>query len=135
MGLRDWYIDLMYRPPEEKDGTPDTNAAARVEIPWGKRYVQVFICAEFMEYRPERQRQFVVHELLHCHFDHLDSLTQNELRDHVGEIYWQAWHPGFWLMFENTIDAIANAWAEKLPVISWPKPPPKAAPRRKGKRG
>lgn len=122
MGLRDWYLRLMHVPPEETDGKRDRRAAARIEITWGKKHADIYVCEDFKEFEPDRQRQFMVHELVHCHFDHLDALTDNQLRDHLGEIYWQAWHPAYWLMFENSIDAIAQAWAEKLPLIDWPKP-------------
>jgi hypothetical protein len=121
MGLRDWQIDLMHGPPVNDDGTEDSSCAARIDIRWGKRLARVWVEREFKENPPERQRQFIIHELVHCHFDHLDSLTSGKLRDHVGEIYWQAWHPAYWLMFENAIDAIAYSWAEKMPLIQWPK--------------
>jgi len=122
MGLRDWYFNLKHSPPLRDDESVDKGAGARIEIYWGKRYADISVCEEFRTMRPDRQRQFICHELVHCHLDHLDSLTDNKLRDHMGEMHWQGWHMGFDLAFENAIDAIADAWARKLPLISWPKP-------------
>lgn len=121
MGLRDWYFQLMHGPPINFDGSEDKSAGARIETFWGKRVAHVWVCSDFKELKPDRQRQFICHELVHCHVDHLDSLTDNKLRDHMGEQYWQGWHQGFYLSFENAIDAIAQAWADKLPLIKWPK--------------
>lgn len=120
MGLRDWLFNLMHGLPQKPDGTDDPEAGAQCQPIWGKKVANIFVGHDFRQLSPERQRVFVCHELLHCHFDQIDSLVENDLHTHLGEIYYRAWKPGYTLATEHCVNAIAEEWAKTLPPIKWP---------------
>lgn len=121
MGLRDWLFNVKYQPPTKEDGTENIEAAAQCEPVYGKKVANLWFARNFRhEVAPERQVVFVVHELLHCHFDGIDTLTRNALENHLGQIYYHAWHPGFVHQIEQTVNAIAEEWAKVMPMIKWP---------------
>src|SRR6187551_1392363 len=59
MGLRDWYFETMHGTPVRDDGSEDVGAGARIEITWGKRHARIWVCRDFRNMRPDRQRQFI----------------------------------------------------------------------------
>ena len=113
MGLRDWTLIISHEEPDSKD------AWASVKPVYGRRSATFFFSKDFRDVPLENQRAACVHELLHCHLDNIDSLVVNEFRTALGEVFWNGWYPGFKLVLEHGIDAVAEAWAEKFPLIRW----------------
>ena len=114
MGLRDWEFILSETPSDE-------DTWAQVCPTEGQKHAAIQVCKEFRGIAPEKQRMVVVHELLHCHHAH----TQDIVRIHVGRFLGQHAYDAFmdsWrLAHEYAIDGVACAWAERLPLIQWPK--------------
>ena len=67
--LRDWEIELL------RDRAEHTTYAQT--CPWDtERYAQVKVNEEFFGYGPERQRLYLVHELLHAHTARLARVVE-----------------------------------------------------------
>lgn len=133
MGLRDWWFDLKWDVPRREDGAEHMDAGASIKPIYGKKLALLWFSRDFRDEPPDRQRVWVCHELLHCHFDTIDTLTSNELQTHLGEIYYQAWYPAMKLAIEHCINAIAEEWGPKMPMIDWPTAR-EAKPKKKSKK-
>jgi predicted metal-dependent hydrolase len=64
LGLRDWKIIVREYAPEDEDHM------ASIGVTRCRKAAAVFFSDQFFREDQERQRQCVVHELLHCHFNH-----------------------------------------------------------------
>lgn len=131
MGLRDWTINvwigetkeddpsILAHPLGEKD--PVHNVVGTCEVVYGQRWAIITIPDGEEKRSPEETRLTIVHELLHCHLDHLYTFTRNFIGN-------EAETPAVQNMayavarqqLELCIDAISRAWMQKLPVIEWP---------------
>lgn len=109
MGLRDWTVGIASDPPE------DDEANASVEVTFGRRYAMIKFSATWTERAPEEMRQTVVHELAHCH---LWSMNQRicDLHNLLGTGTYEVMEKAYRENLELAIDAIAQAWAETLPL-------------------
>jgi hypothetical protein len=116
MGLRDWRAEIHAEEPPE---SPESRAS--VECLYGRKYCIVRLGDAFLDSAPADQRQTLVHELTHCHFDAAYSVAAEPLGEAVAGIYRR--------LFEYGIDALAVAWAPHLPL---PPAPAGPGPKRKG---
>lgn len=101
MGLRDWKISIHEDPP-------DASNVAECDARFGRKIAWIYLSETFLRSEPDRQRQTLVHELLHAHTAHLNHLMQGELTE-----------PGcraFSLSLEYVVDGIAEEWAKTLPL-------------------
>lgn len=101
MGLRDWTVSVHRDPPDDEH-------QASCHAVYGRKMAQIQLSENFLESVPDRQRQTLVHELMHAHFGPLNHLMRSELTD-----------PGyraFMLSLEYAIDGIAEEWAKRLPL-------------------
>jgi hypothetical protein len=115
VGLRDWTLHLMY------DDGLDEGAIAMVTPTDGMKHAQLRFCHDFRHLAPEKQRQAVVHELLHCHHSAASNVLRLDLKDHLADsTHWVAW-TGYKRQMEFANDAIAEVLAPHLPLIKWPK--------------
>jgi hypothetical protein len=119
MGLRDWLFYLMHGGIEDDDFAGRVDAAMRIEPVWGKKVANIQVGMDFREIAPVRQRQFVVHELVHCHYEIAD-VQLRELRGFIGQVAFDAWWIGMKHGIEQAVDACAEAIAPRMPLIPWP---------------
>jgi hypothetical protein len=117
MGLRDWWIHLAKEPPEGED------ADASIFPTQGRKHAVIHVCRGFRELLPDVQRQVIVHELIHCHLAAAEDVIRLDLC--ATAILGQAVYDMTWSTFkrsvEYAVDGMADAWAEKLPLIEWEK--------------
>lgn len=114
IGLRDWELDLMLEPAEE-------GHVAEVDPTFGRRHAELRFCAKFRERDPEAQRNAVVHELVHCHLAPLQSQVEDDLDQLLGKPADLVFSLAFRRNLEYSVDALAEAIAEHMPLIAWPK--------------
>jgi hypothetical protein len=106
MGLRDWTVEVQDEPAS--DGT-----LAECDAIFGQRYARISLCSEWYTLDPAVQRSTVAHELLHCHVAQLSNLVNAMLEQTKGSKVARAcWSVGE----EYLVDAIAEAWAQTLPL-------------------
>lgn len=102
MGLRDWQIFIANAPPNNSDNLAECDAR------YGRKIVNIYFSETFLDYEPSRQRQNIVHELLHAHTAFLHHFLRNELNETAFEAYN--------LALEYAVDGIAEEWARRLPL-------------------
>jgi hypothetical protein len=114
MGLRDWDVQL------EPEPCGDGNAA-HMRATFGRKLAKISVEKDFKTAQtPEEQRDSIVHELVHCHFESMASMVRCDLERIVGQPTDQVFFNGFERQFEYGVDAMACALAKHLPLISWP---------------
>lgn len=102
--LRDWTITVAGTPPEDND------AYACVECLEGRRQAIISLSDRFLDsLTEEEQRQVAAHELTHCHLDAAAVLAHKYMGEH---------YKAFLLALEYGVDAIADAFAGRLPLPS-----------------
>lgn len=123
MGLRDWTLQVTTAPTisRAKNASGGHEWGATCSPVPGRKYADL----EFADARRDDDvyelRQTVVHELAHCHFfgvwdtirrDTLDLIDAQETYDTL--------IAGIERHMEYGVDALADAIAPRMPVISWP---------------
>jgi hypothetical protein len=101
MGLRDWTIIVGFEPP-------GANYSADIDCRYGRKVAVIRFSDNFLESDPDRQRQTIAHELLHCHFEPMRRLMLAMVETSICD----ATH----LPFEYGIDGVAEEWAKFLPL-------------------
>lgn len=102
LGLRDWTVGIDHGPLS----VPDRLAEADTRR--GRKILWVTLSEAFLDSAPDRQRQTIVHELLHAHHSHLQFLISDNLNESAAGV--------FTLALEYAIDGIAEEWAKLLPL-------------------
>lgn len=115
LGLTDWEIVLRQDAPEKDD-----DALATIQVVYGQRRANLRLCHEFVMIPARRQRRVLVHELLHCHFDGIDKLTEG-LAEALGANAAVVFELSHRLALETSLDAMATAWAEVFPLPRIPR--------------
>lgn len=113
MELRDWTFELMREP-----APPD--AWGRTVLTYGRKLAQIYVCEEFRTLAPEKQRQCIVHELVHAHLEGATNMVFNDLDRHLGAQSDEIFGAGFRRHIEYGVDGLADALAKHLPLIEWP---------------
>lgn len=103
MGLRDWTVGIA------EGATDDVNHEAEAACTTGQKIIWVYLSEHFLERTPDRQRQTLVHELLHAHTAPMHQfLCRLEIDKGV--------FAGYDLLMEYMVDGIAEEWAKSLPL-------------------
>lgn len=117
MGLTDWCFLLSVE--EQEVHGEGLNTLAWVSTTPGRRHAVVHIGPDFADLSPETQRMTIVHELIHCHLAPMQDQVENDLEPHLGRAADQLFSDSFRRNLEFSVDAMATAWAEDLPLIDW----------------
>lgn len=102
MGLKDWRLRIDDKPPAS-DG-----ASASVWMRRGGKEAIVMLSEWFLDQPPERQREDLVHELIHLHHMPMDGVAEDTMD--AGQ------YRVFERLLEYAVDGIAEAWAATLPL-------------------
>lgn len=111
--LRDWTITLDRAPCA-------SNLMGHVHCTNGARDLQIAVNADFKDYTPEEQRETIVHELVHVHWDPCWKMVQSDLGDALGKPVYYVFCDSYRRAMEYGVDGLAKAIAKHLPVIQWP---------------
>lgn len=109
MGLKDWTFALDKEPPESK------TAFAAIHCWYGQRHAQVRVSESWATLTPEMFRKTMTHEAIHCHTTTLEMPMAN-IRNHIGEMLYQAVSGTYDDALEYAVDAMAVAWSVWLPL-------------------
>lgn len=112
VGLRDWQIKVSPEPC-------DPSSSAHVTIAYGRKLATISVPDDFRDQAPEEQRNSVVHELVHCHFESMANAVQNDLVELLGRPADGLFFASFRRQYEYGTDAVAEALARHLPLIDW----------------
>lgn len=93
--LKDWEIKI-------KDGGAREGAIASIYMPYGQKKASLYFSEEFLEETLEEQRQIIIHELVHLHFENAMFLGKKR--------------KGFDKAMEIAIDEISTAIATYFPL-------------------
>ena len=117
--LRDWTIKLQHTPTDESDPENDTAVSAKIRCVYGRKLATLVLCIDFAELPLEDQRHTLVHELLHCHLDWLDSVVKNGIPEIFGKLTEGLLTANLHERIEFTVDALADGFAPLLPMPPW----------------
>ncbi len=109
MNLKDWEIIVR----QEKGGSP--GALAEVEVVDGKKCAHIWLNDEFLESDPHTQRYAVVHELVHCHFNHILKVFNKTLNTKIHPDLFDSVYAMILWQLEIGVDAMANLLAHDKP--------------------
>lgn len=102
IGLGHWKITISPEPPE------CDNALAEVDYVPGRNCATIWLSHHFFACDEHEQRYAVLHELLHIHFAHSDTIAEKCLREGMYEP---------WLLaMEYSVDSVASVFAASLPL-------------------
>lgn len=115
LGLASWDIAISDDPADEDDLISASIARLGEWVTWR------FNWKAFFDDDPERQREAIVHELVHLHLQHtyadmLDSIERGMTND-----AWQHMEPQLRRSYERTTDRLATVIAPKYDLPAWPK--------------
>ena len=108
LGLRDWDVGVSKTKKSSK-----TNYA-HIEIPIGQKRAVIVLGKAFHDLSREGQREVLVHELIHCHFDPIEKFINNALDGSVDEAAALALHVGMRHFIEFGVDGLATAISHLL---------------------
>lgn len=112
LGLADWTILI------DPDAPSDSEAFAEIVCTYGQRRALIRFDHAVRTWPPDRLRRVVVHELVHCHLDRMDThydSVEAELGPQAGRLARATWRS----VLEDATDNIADAWARDQPLIDW----------------
>jgi len=115
LGLRDWEFTLGREHPS------DDGIGAMVIPVEGRKFAKIQVCADFRECASEKQRGYIVHELIHCHFAPATDMLRVELPNSgcilqsVYDILWGT----FKRLMEYGVDGLESAISNNYPLIDW----------------
>jgi hypothetical protein len=115
MELRDWTFELDLEPCE-------SHLAGCVVCTNGARHATITVAANFRGYPPDEQRETIVHELVHVHWETCWKMVQTDLGDALGKPVYYVFCDSYRRGMEYGIDSLSKALAKHLPHIRWPEP-------------
>lgn len=110
VGLRDWSISLQDDPCAD-----DVNGTC--QCVYGRRVASIALSRNWMNADEYDLRETIVHELLHCHTDPI-TYPLAGIEDHLGSSLHTHLVSSQALALELAVDAIASAFAPRLPLPS-----------------
>lgn len=110
LGLCDWKVILRPDEPDSKDH------AASISCVYGRRVANLWLSHGFEHLEPAEQRQILVHELLHVHFDSMTTLIEQALPPALGAPAYGVFDAAYRERAEHAVDAIAEAVAPVFPL-------------------
>jgi hypothetical protein len=109
LGLRDWFFSLNWEPSEHED------ADASIEVTFGRKHAAVSLGRDFAYFDDDRKKHCIIHELLHCHLDSLESMLRATLPDLLGQPTWSVVESVEHERIEQVTDVLAEVMAKYLP--------------------
>jgi hypothetical protein len=107
MGLRDWRFCVTYEQGVE-------HLATIACVP-ARRLAHVSVHDPYLAAGPADQRDAMVHELCHCHFEPLVECVER-IAPQMGRLAHEPFRGEHEHRLEQAVDAVAAAWAASLPL-------------------
>lgn len=108
MELRDWSVLVCADTARE-------GAGASVKCTFGRKIIEITLAHEFDEFDPEKQRHYLIHELVHVHFwgvtQALADVRENMNRHWIAQLELRVHNAE-----EYGVDGIATILAHCLPL-------------------
>jgi hypothetical protein len=110
MHLRDWTFELVAgEQPDRAD------AAASILVTYGRKDAAIRLATDWGTYPPDRQRHYLVHELVHAHQEAI-HIAANNARDLLGTAAWAVLDGCHRDAIEVATDALAEIIAPFMPL-------------------
>ena len=113
-GLRDWTVEVSDHEPKESD------TLAEVTVTPGRHFASIGFAKRYLDESPENQREIVVHELSHIHFEGGWAVLRHDLADYLGQMAYDHSMASFGRQMEMGIDGVAHSIAAHFPLPEWP---------------
>lgn len=110
IGLRDWTFNIQQDEPDTKE------AYAAITCVYGRRIANVWFAHGFEHLDPVLKRHVILHELLHVHLWPITSLASETLEAAMGATAYAVYDEALTERIEHAVDAIADAFADAIPV-------------------
>lgn len=117
MRLNDWTIRINFEEPAGE------NAYASITFTDKRKQASIRFCSDFRTLTAQQIRHTVVHELLHVHMQQTWKFLDFQASSWMTQASYDAWNGSASVMFEYTVDGIADGWAVDMPLIEWPEEP------------
>lgn len=111
LGLRDWAFNLRWTPCEDGDAMASINCIS------GQKRASIFLTMEFADLPEHQQRHALIHELLHCHFNAMDTVLYTACGP-LGSVAFGILQSNHHNEVEMAVDAIASEIAQLFPLIT-----------------
>lgn len=116
MGLRTWRFQVKVGEIASDHVLRSTQeAGAQIEPLWANRSAVITLAPNWSERPPEDLRETVCHEMVHAHLSQF-TWTVNMIEDALGTSAFQVFEQAMHIADEYATEAIAIAWAERLPL-------------------
>jgi hypothetical protein len=113
MGLRDWTFIVSFDPPEDDEA--DTAPAAAIRCITGRKRATVYVADAWMTFDDDRKRHYLVHELVHPHFESAADIVRIDTAKTLGQTVYDVLWSGFLRQMEYGVDAMADVLAPLMP--------------------
>lgn len=126
MGLQEWRFEILIKSEikpggmkaHDDDGLHGVGGCSPVT---GQHQAEITFIPEFRDMPRDKVREIVVHELCHCLLFDMREFMRTGTLEHLAQATYDALMFGFDMAWEHAVDSISRAWAEKMPLIQWPK--------------
>lgn len=116
MGLRDWWLEVVIKPlTSDEADAPSSMPLAQIDCAFGRKYAKITFVPGWEDGDPGMVRMVAVHELVHAHLS-LMGWIANNVHDAIGNTAFHVFRASLHDAEELAVDAIATAWAERLPL-------------------
>lgn len=106
--IQDWRIELLGTYPDT------TDAAASMKCIYGQRLAQLALSKEFFDYPSDRQRHYIVHEIVHVITDGCDNVIENGLSTVMGMPAFTVLQEAWRVQVEYLTDHLTYAFVDLL---------------------
>ena len=113
LGLRDWLITV------SSDSLDENAVIAEIRCVNGRKRARISFASYFKSLDLDVQREVVVHELLHVHWEGAWSVLRHDIADYLGQLLYDHTMQSFRRQAEIGIDGIAHSIAHYLPLPKW----------------
>lgn len=117
MGLRDWWFLLSWQPTKYDD------CLASIDVTYGRKHATIHLARDFAVRGDDAERHHsIIHELMHCHLDGIDSFLRMVAEDTMGKVGAHVLLTAIHERIELVTDALAEVLSVHLPGIVRPGP-------------
>lgn len=107
LSLRDWTFNVEYEPCDPKAG-------GEIDITYGRKLADIKLPRDIRTRQRSRNRHSIVHELIHCHFEH-GAILIRQMEKQIGQMAHAPLWEGYAQALELGVDALAESLAVFMP--------------------
>lgn len=122
LGLKDWIIELDRTEPKSDNSWAEVTVCDAHDTAWVR-----IAYPSFFEQKPEDQRQWLIHEVMHCHFDRIQEVMRKLEKHTENSSAMEFAKDQHMTEIEFSTDRIARVLAPFFPLPKFPHLIPEAS--------